>query len=72
MHRGTAHRAVASTFRRMPSFRRADIAHAFGVELSLDTVIGYSLPVTFTGGAAHRTLPGGSRTVFFTRIGRAF
>ena len=34
------------------SFRRADVRVSLGAELSLDTVVGYVLPVTFTAGAA--------------------
>jgi hypothetical protein len=54
-------------------FRRADISRSFGAELSIDMVIGYVLPLTFTSGAAWRDVPGGERgVVFFGRVGRAF
>jgi hypothetical protein len=54
-------------------FRRADISRSFGAELSIDTVIGYVLPLTFTSGAAWRDVPGGERgVVVFGRVGRAF
>ena len=55
------------------SFRSDDLSRSFGAELSLDAVIGYTLPMTFTGGVAWRTTPaepGG--VVVFGRIGRAF
>ena len=47
---------------------------SFGVELSADVVIGYSLPLTFTAGVAARHDPtrrSGGATIF-GRIGRAF
>ena len=43
---------------------------SLGAELSLDTVVGYVLPVTFTGGVAWVSHDRG--TVAFARIGRAF
>jgi hypothetical protein len=54
------------------TFRSSAISRAVGAELSLDTVLGHALPVTFTGGAAWRRLPDRSGLVFFARIGRAF
>jgi hypothetical protein len=55
------------------AFARRDVARSFGAELSLDAVLGYALPVTFTGGAAFRTIPPESGGfVLFARIGRAF
>jgi hypothetical protein len=55
-------------------FRGADIRSAAGVELSLDAVVGYTLPVTFTAGVAWRDDPVGGRRgpVAFGRMGRAF
>jgi hypothetical protein len=45
-----------------------------GAELSADTLIGYSLPLTFTAGAAWRVdgLRDERGFVAFGRIGRAF
>jgi hypothetical protein len=55
------------------AFTRRDVTRSVGAELSLDAVLGYALPLTFTGGAAFRTIPPGSGgLVFFGRIGRAF
>jgi hypothetical protein len=53
-------------------FRRGDVSHSVGGELSLDTVLGFALPLTFTGGAAWRSLPDRSGAVVFGRVGRAF
>jgi hypothetical protein len=53
-------------------FRRGDISHSIGAELSLDAVLGFALPLTFTGGAAWRSLPDRSDAVIFGRVGRAF
>jgi Tol biopolymer transport system component len=54
-------------------FRRADISRSFGGELSIDAVVGYSLPLTFTAGAAWRDVPGVERgATAFARVGRAF
>jgi hypothetical protein len=53
-------------------FRRGDVSHSIGAELSLDAVVGFALPLTFTGGAAWRSLPDRSGAVVFGRIGRAF
>jgi Tol biopolymer transport system component len=56
------------------AFRWSNAHTSFGAELSLDSVIGYSLPVTFATGVAWRDDPGTSRRGFatFGRIGRAF
>jgi hypothetical protein len=51
-------------------FRRADVRVSLGAELSLDTVVGYVLPVTFTAGAAWLSHDRGA--VVFGRVGRAF
>ena len=51
-------------------FRRADVRVSVGAELSLDTVVGYVLPVTFTAGAARVSHDRG--VVVFGRVGRAF
>jgi hypothetical protein len=55
-------------------FRLSDIRSAAGAELSLDAVVGYTLPVTFTAGLAWRDDPVGARrgAVVFGRMGRAF
>jgi hypothetical protein len=54
-------------------FDASDISRAAGLELSLDTVVGYSLPLTFTGGVAWYSIPQQSSGVtVFGRIGRAF
>ena len=53
-------------------FHGADVSHSIGAELSLDTVLGFALPLTFTGGAAWRALPDRSGAVVFGRVGRAF
>jgi len=55
-------------------FDRADVRRSFGAELSLDTVIGYALPVTFTSGVAWRDDRVNNRrdAVGFARVGRAF
>ncbi len=56
------------------SFRRRDISHSLGAELSFDVVLGYSAPVTIATGAAWRRIGDGRRSgiVAFGRIGRAF
>lgn len=55
------------------SFRTRDVSRSFGAELSLDAVVGYALPLTFTGGVAWRSTPTESGGfVLFGRIGRAF
>ena len=54
--------------------RWGDTRTSLGVELSVDTVVGFGLPLTFTAGAAVR-FDGAterSRLVGFARIGRAF
>ena len=52
------------------SFRRSDVTMSFGAELSLDAVVGYVLPLTFTAGGAWVSQDRGF--VGFARIGRAF
>jgi hypothetical protein len=56
------------------TFRRPDVRTSLGAELSLDTVVGYALPITFATGAAWRDDPDAARRgiVAFGRIGRAF
>jgi hypothetical protein len=55
------------------SFNRRDASRSFGAELSLDAVVGFVLPLTFTAGAAWRDVPGLERGVaVFGRVGRAF
>lgn len=55
------------------SFNRRDVSRSFGGELSLDAVVGFVLPLTFTVGAAWRDVPGVDRGVaVFGRVGRAF
>ena len=39
----------------------ADVRPSFGAELSVDTVLGYSFPLTLTGGAAWRGDPSARR-----------
>jgi hypothetical protein len=55
-------------------FRTSDIRVSTGAELSIDTVLGYWLPVTFTTGVAWRRDPVGNHdgVAVFSRIGRAF
>lgn len=55
-------------------FDAGDIKTSVGLELSLDTVVGFALPVTFSGGGAWRHDPTGRERGFaiFGRIGRAF
>ncbi len=55
-------------------FHRADVRFSAGAELSLDAVVGYSLPITFASGVAWRDDPVAARrgAVVFGRIGRAF
>ena len=55
-------------------FRRSDLRVSIGGELSLDAVLGYALPMTFTTGAAWREDPASGRRgiAAFGRIGRAF
>ncbi len=51
-----------------------EVRASAGLELSLDTVVGYALPLTVTCGAAWRHDPAGRDTgaALFARIGRAF
>jgi hypothetical protein len=51
-----------------------DVRASFGAELSADVVVGFSLPVTLTGGVAIRHDPSGRADgpAVFARIGRAF
>jgi hypothetical protein len=51
-------------------FRRSDVHTTIGAELSMDAVIGYSLPMTLTTGAAWISSERGFAA--FGRIGRAF
>jgi hypothetical protein len=54
-------------------FDSGDVSRAAGLELSLDTVLGYNLPLTFTGGVAWYSISQqSSGTTVFGRIGRAF
>jgi outer membrane protein assembly factor BamA len=52
------------------TFHGADIVTSIGAELSMDAVIGYSLPITLTTGAAWISRDRGFAA--FGRIGRAF
>lgn len=56
------------------AFRWSGVRTSVGAELSLDTVIGYALPLTFSTAVAWRDDPATSRRglVTFGRIGRAF
>ena len=56
------------------SFRAAEMRRSFGAEFSLDAIVLYALPVTFTSGVAWRHDPGDGRraVVGFARVGRAF
>jgi hypothetical protein len=51
-----------------------DVRASFGAELSADVVVGFSLPLTLTGGFAVRHDPSGRADgpAVFARIGRAF
>jgi outer membrane protein assembly factor BamA len=51
-------------------FRRRDVQVSLGGEISLDAVIGYSLPLTLTTGGAWAS--NGRGFVAFGRVGRAF
>ena len=55
-------------------FQAAAIRSSFGAELSLDTVLGYFLPVTFSVGGAWRRGPDPDDRglAAFARVGRAF
>jgi len=56
------------------AFRSSQVRVSAGAELSLDAVLGYSLPLTFVGGVAWRDDPVSARrgAVMFGRMGRAF
>jgi hypothetical protein len=56
------------------TFRLRQARVSFGAELSVDTVLGYSLPITLTSGAAwrHDGVSDRNSGVIFGRIGRAF
>jgi Tol biopolymer transport system component len=56
------------------TFRWKEARTSLGAELSLDSVVGYALPLTFAAGAAWRDDPDAARrgVVAFGRIGRAF
>jgi hypothetical protein len=56
------------------SFRLGDVHRSFGAEISADTIVGYSFPLTLTAGAAWRDDPSGRRPgwAVFARTGRAF
>ena len=51
-------------------FSRSDITASIGAELSLDAVVGYVLPLTFTAGGAWVSQAAASPAS--RRIGRAF
>jgi hypothetical protein len=51
-------------------FRWSDVTVSVGAELSLDTIVGYVLPLTFTAGGAWVSQDRGF--AWFGRIGRAF
>jgi outer membrane protein assembly factor BamA len=55
-------------------FDASEVRQSFGLELSVDTVVGYWLPLTLTGGIALRDDPVAGRrdVVGFARIGKAF
>jgi len=56
------------------TFRWNDVRVSAGAELSVDTVIGFGLPLSFTAGVAWRHDPVGAQDgiAVFGRIGRAF
>jgi hypothetical protein len=56
------------------SFRWSDVRMSAGAELSVDTVIGFGIPLSFTAGVAWRHDPVGTQdgVAVFGRIGRAF
>jgi outer membrane translocation and assembly module TamA len=56
------------------TFRTSDVRTSAGGELSVDTVVGYWLPLTFTTGVAWRRDPVGHHdgVTVFGRIGKAF
>ena len=55
-------------------FARTDVRYAAGAELSVDTIVGYFLPLTFTAGGSWRGGPDRADRGFaaFARVGRAF
>jgi hypothetical protein len=56
------------------TFRWSEMRTSAGAELSLDTVVGYVLPLTFSTGVAWRNDPVGGQhgVAVFGRVGRAF
>ena len=70
----TVHGAVFADFGEAwnTRFRTGEITRSLGAELSIDAVLGYALPLTFTGGLAWQTLDDRGGPVFFARIGRGF
>ena len=54
--------------------RWGDVRVSAGAEVSADTVVGFSMPLSFTAGVAWRRDPVGRQdgVVVFGRIGRAF
>src|SRR4030095_4355722 len=56
------------------TFRWPELRPSAGAELSLDTVVGYALPLTFATGVAWRNDPVGGKhgVAVFGRVGRAF
>ncbi len=56
------------------AFSWNDVRISTGAELSLDTVVGFGLPLSFTAGVAWRHDPAGSQdgVAVFGRLGRAF
>jgi hypothetical protein len=56
------------------SLRWSEFRTSVGAELSLDSVVGYSVPLTFTTGVAWRRDPVGTHDgiAVFGRVGRAF
>ena len=72
----TAHAAVFADTGHgwLRDFQWSRFRTAVGVELSLDAVVGYGLPLTFTAGGAWRNDPVSGRRglAAFGRVGRAF
>jgi hypothetical protein len=56
------------------SFHARDVHRSFGAEISADTIVGYSFPLTLTAGAAWRDDPSGRHQGWaaFARTGRSF
>ena len=56
------------------SFRWSDVRMSAGAEVSVDTVIGFGIPLSFTAGVAWRHDPVGTQDgiAVFGRLGRAF